>query len=756
MAAILALGLLPPTWPEWLRIAGLARLASPAAGSAFAIWAGRTLGTALHSVSAPEREGDAGGARARTASSATRSTSPVCSSFSATAARPAFLRLRRCRLPRRPLALQGRSRGAPSLRAVPRVRRLPAPGPARYLGRARGLSLRAIGATSGCRFATTARSPSARTIASMRSSSCPLTEQERRAVLAGRARTRRALPRRGRVHVGSAHSQTNFVSSASNRSADSAIRSFTSRKSASVRAIASSRCHSAPSVVRLERQRGTAAFGCAADRYASLVRAALARARRAGRRLSAGGRRGGEARRVRIGHADRRGRRPRRGLPARPDRQVDRRPLRRPARRRARPRRPARRPGEGRARGRRDRGPHRAAAARSRTATGFAPGAVAPFPLPKVDRVLIDQNLLAHDTVWVGAGSATHMAAPEPGRPRAARTRAADGRRPGLSIRFRSERRSFMRETETIWMNGEFVDWADAKVHVGVHGLHYGTGVFEGIRCYETPEGPAVFRLKEHLQRLDELGAAALHGAAVHGRRAPRGDARADRPQRPAGVLRPPVRVLRLRRARRAHEGQPGRGRDHELAVGQLPRRRERRRSGIRTKISSWKRVGPNTIPHAAKATGIYLNSMLAVHEAQRAGYDEAILLTDEGYVADGLGREHLRRQGRPHRDAAALDVDPARDHARQRDPDRAGPRLRGRGGEPDPHRPLPRRRDLHDRHRRRGDAGALGRRPRDRRGPGHARAAEGLPRHGARPERALEPLARPRRRSATRLPPQA
>ena len=56
-----------------------------------------------------------------------------------------------------------------------------------------------------------------------------------------------------------------------------------------------------------------------------------------------------------------------------------------------------------------------------------------------------------------------------------------------------------MRETETIWMNGEFVDWADAKVHVGVHGLHYGTGVFEGIRCYETPDGPAVFRLREHL-----------------------------------------------------------------------------------------------------------------------------------------------------------------------------------------------------------------------------------------------------------------
>ena len=59
-----------------------------------------------------------------------------------------------------------------------------------------------------------------------------------------------------------------------------------------------------------------------------------------------------------------------------------------------------------------------------------------------------------------------------------------------------------MRETDKIWMNGELVDWADARIHVGSHGLHYGTGVFEGIRCYETPKGPAVFRLTDHLHRL--------------------------------------------------------------------------------------------------------------------------------------------------------------------------------------------------------------------------------------------------------------
>ena len=60
-----------------------------------------------------------------------------------------------------------------------------------------------------------------------------------------------------------------------------------------------------------------------------------------------------------------------------------------------------------------------------------------------------------------------------------------------------------MEETEKIWMNGELVDWADAKIHVGSHGLHYGSGVFEGIRCYDTPKGPAVFRLDDHLVRLE-------------------------------------------------------------------------------------------------------------------------------------------------------------------------------------------------------------------------------------------------------------
>ena len=130
-----------------------------------------------------------------------------------------------------------------------------------------------------------------------------------------------------------------------------------------------------------------------------------------------------------------------------------------------------------------------------------------------------------------------------------------------------------MQETEKIWMNGELVDWADAKVHVGVHGLHYGTGVFEGIRCYDTAKGPAIFRLREHLERLDALGADPLHGDAVLDRRASRGDARARRDQRSRVVLHPSDRVLRLQRARRRCDRQPDRRRDHELAVGRVPRR---------------------------------------------------------------------------------------------------------------------------------------------------------------------------------------
>ena len=201
-----------------------------------------------------------------------------------------------------------------------------------------------------------------------------------------------------------------------------------------------------------------------------------------------------------------------------------------------------------------------------RDATGFEPGAVAPFPLPKVSRVFVDRQLLVHERVWIGAGSPSHMATLAD-RPRPVVEGGADGRCRRGRLTFDPEnRRRRMIAADKIWMNGELVDWGDAKVHVGAHGLHYGTGVFEGIRCYDTPRGPAVFRLTDHIKRLDASRQAPLHGHPILGRgsrRLPPGGRR----QRPARVLSPALRVLRLRRLRRLHGGEPRRGRDHELAV---------------------------------------------------------------------------------------------------------------------------------------------------------------------------------------------
>jgi branched-chain amino acid aminotransferase len=192
-------------------------------------------------------------------------------------------------------------------------------------------------------------------------------------------------------------------------------------------------------------------------------------------------------------------------------------------------------------------------------------------------------------------------------------------------------------ETEKIWMNGELVDWADAKIHVASHGLHYGSGVFEGVRCYDTPKGPAVFRGRDHLQRLhnsarllymdlpysvDELAAACNELLGANGL--------------PEAYLRPiafygygelgvaardnPVETVIISWPWGAYLGEEG------------------LKNGISAKISTWQRVSANVIPHVSKATGVYLNSMLAVTEANKGGYDEAILLTPEGTVADGSG----------------------------------------------------------------------------------------------------------------------
>jgi branched-chain amino acid aminotransferase len=194
-----------------------------------------------------------------------------------------------------------------------------------------------------------------------------------------------------------------------------------------------------------------------------------------------------------------------------------------------------------------------------------------------------------------------------------------------------------VQETEKIWMNGELVDWADAKVHVGVHGLHYGSGVFEGIRCYETPSGPAVFRLTDHMQRLHN-SARLLYMEIPYTAEELRDATHqlVDANGLPECYIRP------IAFYGYGQLGVAARDNPVETVIMSWPwgsyLGEEGLRNGIKAKISSWQRVGPNVIPHVSKATGIYLNSMLAVTEAINSGYDEAILLTTEGFVADGSG----------------------------------------------------------------------------------------------------------------------
>jgi len=191
--------------------------------------------------------------------------------------------------------------------------------------------------------------------------------------------------------------------------------------------------------------------------------------------------------------------------------------------------------------------------------------------------------------------------------------------------------------THKIWMNGELVDWADANIHILTHSLHYGMGVFEGIRAYETPDGPAVFRLTEHMMRLhnsakimgmdmpysvEELVQATKDVVAASGL--------------PSAYIRPiayygygemglntlpcSVDVAIACWPWGAYLG------DHGLT------------DGIRLKISSWMRHDHNSMPPAAKTTGNYVNSSLAKVEALKAGYDEAVMLSPEGTISECTG----------------------------------------------------------------------------------------------------------------------
>ena len=192
-------------------------------------------------------------------------------------------------------------------------------------------------------------------------------------------------------------------------------------------------------------------------------------------------------------------------------------------------------------------------------------------------------------------------------------------------------------DVDTIWMDGEFVDWDDAQVHVLTHGLHYGTGVFEGVRCYETEEGPAIFRWDEHLDRLYE--SAKPYDLDIDHEPEELTEATLEliRRQDLASCYVRPI----------AFYGYDSLG----VSPGDCPTRTavaawpwgaylgdEALENGVEVMVSSWRKHSSSQIPTNAKTTGLYVNSMLAGEEARRNGFAEAIVLNKEGNVAEGPG----------------------------------------------------------------------------------------------------------------------
>jgi branched-chain amino acid aminotransferase len=188
-----------------------------------------------------------------------------------------------------------------------------------------------------------------------------------------------------------------------------------------------------------------------------------------------------------------------------------------------------------------------------------------------------------------------------------------------------------------IWMNGELVANEDAKVHVLTHALHYGTSVFEGERAYDTPSGTAIFRHADHIDRLfqsarmyhmeipftkDEIRAATFETITVNGLKSCYIRPLVFRGAGPMGLypLDCPVEVMIAVWEWGAYLGDEG------------------KLNGVRAKVSSWRRIPSDSLIPLAKAGGQYLNSVLAKIESDKAGYEEAILLDNRGFVCEGTG----------------------------------------------------------------------------------------------------------------------
>lgn len=212
-------------------------------------------------------------------------------------------------------------------------------------------------------------------------------------------------------------------------------------------------------------------------------------------------------------------------------------------------------------------------------------------------------------------------------------------------------------DVDTIWFDGEFLDWEDATVHVLTHALHYGTGVFEGIRCYDTEEGPAVFRLDAHLDRL-------YRSCEPYGLELPY-DLEELREATLELIDSQDLRSCYIRPI--VFYGYDSLGIDPRscpvrTAIACWPwgayLGEDAQEQGVDVQVSSWRKYPSSSLPTTAKSTGTYLNGLLAGEEARRHGYHEAILLNERGTVAEGPGENlFLVRDGRIYTPAVAEDI---------------------------------------------------------------------------------------------------
>jgi branched-chain amino acid aminotransferase len=201
-------------------------------------------------------------------------------------------------------------------------------------------------------------------------------------------------------------------------------------------------------------------------------------------------------------------------------------------------------------------------------------------------------------------------------------------------------------KSQSIWMNGKLVPWDDAKIHVGSHVIHYGSAVFEGIRCYQTPEGPAVFRLDDHTDRL-------FSSAKIY---------RMDPPVTREEFNRAVLETIAANKMEACYI-RPLIYRGYgELGVNPFPcpvdvtimvydwgryLGTEALEKGVDVCISSWTRLAPNTLPTMAKSSANYMNSQLIKMEALKLGYSEGIALDKDGFISEGSGENlFLVRKG--------------------------------------------------------------------------------------------------------------